>query len=654
MPDSQTLLLFLLLFLPLLVAFRWFGGGLRQATGANWTDERRFRELFEHSSDAIFVVESARQGYRFESLNPAALEMLASTEMSLAGRHFDELTKCDPDGLLASLLRNMSHRLEHASKIVMPVHYRDESSSGESYDIQLVHMVDDSGISHFLCFARDITAQLRYERELQQRAELEARLSGFMESAPGFFYTFVHGEDRSNSMPFASEGIEELFGLRPEQVEAHIAELNMRIHPDDLSAVFGAIARSVAEMSPYTVEFRAQHPQRGEIWVESRAKPVARDDGSVEWNGFMHDISTRKSMEHALRDGQLGLAEAQRIGQMGSWELDIASGDLSWSDQIYRIFEIDPAVFGASYEAFLNAIHPDDRAAVNRAYRESLTSRAPYSIDHRLQFPDGRIKYVRECCETHYDEAGNPHHSHGTVQDITAIKEAELKLKETQNKLRELVIDREKVREDERQRVAWEMHEELGQILSVIKMNLRSLRAGGGDKQLTDRKWGEVISLVDRSIKTMHDIVSDLRPTVLLHGIVPGLEWLVAEYGKHAGMSCHLKMHADHGDQPDEALTTLLFRLAEEAMEDAIRHPGVGEVWLDWCNDDEKILLSIRHDGEQGTLDLTGRYSLRLFGMQERITASGGKMRVTSNAQAMNVIEIEYIRTALRAELAAV
>jgi PAS domain S-box-containing protein len=143
---------------------------------------------------------------------------------------------------------------------------------------------------------------------------------------------------------------------------------------------------------------------------------------------LQEEIIERKQVEDALRKNRQTLTEAQRIAHIGSWELDHVDNDLSWSDEIFRIFEIDPEQFGATYEAFLNAVHPYDRAAVERTFTESLNNREPYKIEHRLLMPDGRVKYVLERCETHYADDGNPLYSLGTVQDITERKcmEAEL------------------------------------------------------------------------------------------------------------------------------------------------------------------------------------------------------------------------------------
>ncbi len=137
------------------------------------------------------------------------------------------------------------------------------------------------------------------------------------------------------------------------------------------------------------------------------------------------DISEHKRMHEELRASEARLKEAQRMALIGNWELNLINNELIWSEEIYRIFEIDPVGSDKIYEAFLNAVHPDDREAVDQAYTISLENRSPYEIIHRLLFPDGRIKHVHERCETIYDDAGRPLRSFGTVQDITARHQTE-------------------------------------------------------------------------------------------------------------------------------------------------------------------------------------------------------------------------------------
>lgn len=139
-------------------------------------------------------------------------------------------------------------------------------------------------------------------------------------------------------------------------------------------------------------------------------------------SGRARALKLAQDMTCELRKNEEQLKDAQRMARTGSWDLDSATNTLNWSDEIYRIFEISPASFGASYEAFLNAIHPEDRERVDGTFNDSIQNHIPYSIEHRLLFPDGRIKFVHEKGETFYDAEGLAIRSMGTVQDITEQK----------------------------------------------------------------------------------------------------------------------------------------------------------------------------------------------------------------------------------------
>ncbi|HEY6095404.1 MAG TPA: PAS domain S-box protein [Gallionellaceae bacterium] len=161
--------------------------------------------------------------------------------------------------------------------------------------------------------------------------------------------------------------------------------------------------------------------------VEVSASPILRDGKITGTVVAFSDISRQKADELALRNSRAQLQQAQHMAQLGSWELDLATNKLVWSDEIFRIFEIDASTFNATYEAFLNIVHPDDRERVNQAYVDSVAYRTPYHFEHRLLLGDGRIKHVLERGETIYDDNGHPLRSIGTVQDISeqkAIQEA--------------------------------------------------------------------------------------------------------------------------------------------------------------------------------------------------------------------------------------
>ncbi|HUX63114.1 PAS domain S-box protein [Sulfuricella sp.] len=182
------------------------------------------------------------------------------------------------------------------------------------------------------------------------------------------------------------------------------------------------------------LKFESVHVRKnGAVFpVESSVRAITIE-GERYFQAIIRDITERKRAESALRKSEALLKASQQMAHIGSWELDHRNAILFWSEENFRIFEVDPALFDASYEAFLDAVHPDDRAMVDKAYTDSLKNRTPYTIVHRLLFPDQRVKFVQEWCETQYDHEGRPIRSIGTTEDITERKQAEEALRRQKN-----------------------------------------------------------------------------------------------------------------------------------------------------------------------------------------------------------------------------
>jgi PAS domain S-box-containing protein len=157
------------------------------------------------------------------------------------------------------------------------------------------------------------------------------------------------------------------------------------------------------------------------------------------FNGLLKVLEQREaaltSNEERMGVAVQRMNEAQQIAQLGNWTLNLDDGALHWSEEIFRIFEINPNRFPATYESFLAGVHPDDREVVNKAYGDSLVNQSPYQVEHRLLMPDGRIKWVQERCHTDFDANGKPLLSKGTVQDITQRRETLRSLAESRDLL---------------------------------------------------------------------------------------------------------------------------------------------------------------------------------------------------------------------------
>ena len=255
----------------------------------------------------------------------------------------------------------------------------------------------------------DVTDRKTAEESARRTAEL---LRTVVAGAPVVMFAL----DREGLFTLSEGRALEKLGLRPGQMVGASALDAYRDVPGFEHAFRRALAGEQTVLASHvgSIEFEA-------VYAPS-LDAGGRIDGLI---GVAFDVSERKRAEHALRESETRLRQAQSIAAIGNWELDLATNHLWWSDEIYRIFEIDQSQFAASYDAFLDAIHPGDREAVNAAYTTSLQTGTPYRITHRLRPAGGRVKHVEERCETDFAPAGTPLRSRGTVQDVTLRVEAE-------------------------------------------------------------------------------------------------------------------------------------------------------------------------------------------------------------------------------------
>jgi PAS domain S-box-containing protein len=156
----------------------------------------------------------------------------------------------------------------------------------------------------FIATVRDITEQVRLKTALLQRAQLQEQVAAVAEAVPGFLFTLQVAPDGRARYPFASAGVETLFGLRPDEIRDAAAVLRARYHPEDLPREMACIQESARTLEPLRLEMRVQHPERGLLWIEVRSQPHRHSDGTVEWHGLMIDITERKRLVAALEESE--------------------------------------------------------------------------------------------------------------------------------------------------------------------------------------------------------------------------------------------------------------------------------------------------------------------------------------------------------------
>jgi signal transduction histidine kinase len=269
-----------------------------------------------------------------------------------------------------------------------------------------------------------------------------------------------------------------------------------------------AVVEQTRRSGAVVFEWRHKRPD-GTCW-DGEGHLMAFELGGRPLMQFtMQDITLRKQSEAVLQDSEARLKEAQRLARVGSWKRELPSNELSWTDEIFRIFEVDPAD-APTYKAFITRVHPDDRALVTSAYQRSFNARENYDLVHRLLMDDGRVKYVRVSGFTEFD-GDVALRSVGTVQDITEMHNAEEALKRLNEELELRVV--------ERTREMSVLNRELEAFAYSVSHDLRTpLRSIEGFASLLGEEFGATLTAEARtyvnrirsSSRRMGRLISDL------------------------------------------------------------------------------------------------------------------------------------------------
>ncbi|MDP2986284.1 ATP-binding protein [Hydrogenophaga sp.] len=287
-------------------------------------------------------------------------------------------------------------------------------------------------------------------------------------------------------------------------------DISTPLQPDGTSSLKkgAAYVRQAQQSGAVVFEWRHQRPDGSEWDGEGHLMGFELNGRSLV-QFTMQDITLRKRTEAALQESEARLKEAQRMARVGNWKRDLTTEELTWSDEIFRIFEVDPSV-KPSYKAFITRVHPEDRTLVTSTYQHSVDTREPYERVHRLLMPDGRVKHVRVAGFTEFD-GQRALSSVGTVQDITEVHTAEEALKRLNEELEQRVA--------ERTREMSVLNRELEAFAYSVSHDLRTpLRSIDGYASLLEEECGVLlnddgkayVNRIRTSSRRMGRLISDL------------------------------------------------------------------------------------------------------------------------------------------------
>ncbi len=208
------------------------------------------------------------------------------------------------------------------------------------------------------------------------------------------------------------------------------------IYPDEeLHAIFESV---VASVEPHSEWARPFHNYLGEqkrttYWNWTLAPVKGRDGKAVGLIMTLLDVTDRVLAEQTLRKSEERLQAAQQMAHLGNWDWNLQTGHVEWSDEMFRIFEVNPENFKGSFEAFLRTVHPDDRENVRDTFTNAMENTGRYSIDYRVVLPSGTEKFLHGQAQVTFDERGKAKLISGTTQDVTARMKAAEQLRQSES-----------------------------------------------------------------------------------------------------------------------------------------------------------------------------------------------------------------------------
>jgi PAS domain S-box-containing protein len=344
------------------------------------------------------------------------------------------------------------------------------------------------------------------EREQIVRLEL-AEVEFAYRIIADFTYDWEYWVNPDETIRYMSSSAERITGYTNQQFIDNPALRWEIIVPEDRGIWNRHYAEERRDPRFYEVQFRIRRKDGQIRWIEHACQPVRGPSGEF-WGLRVsnRDITPRKQAGEALRRSEQSLAEAQRIAHLGNWDWDIVTNELRWSDEVYRIFGLQPQEFGATYEAFLASVHPEDRNIVKKAVDESLADpHTRYSIEHRVIRQDGSERIVRERGEVIFDETGKPVRMIGTVHDITEFKRAEIASYRARREL--LRMERVSRMGELTASLAHELNQPLTAILSNARAALRFLQSD----RLDLGELRDILQDIANDDKRASDIIRSLR-----------------------------------------------------------------------------------------------------------------------------------------------
>lgn len=495
---------------------------------------------------------------------------------------------------------------------------------------------------------------MAYRKTVDLLSERERELTGFVENAP----VGIHWIAPDGTILWANKNEIGMLGYGEEEYAGHnIAELY--VDRDEAKDILGKLDANVP-LKDCAARLRHKDGSIRHVLISCHA--CRREDGRLAHSRcFMQDITDRMRAEDAkcelkqraaanarlvetsagrqtelleqrvqertaqLRESEARLNFSLRMSHTGGWDLDLVDHTAHRTLEHDRIFGYDELLPQWTYEMFLEHVLPEDRAEVDRRFREATAAQTDWSFECRIRRVDGEVRWIWAAGEHQCDETGQTRRMAGIVQDITDRKCAEQALNESKCRLRMAFEDRERLSRD--------LHDNIIQAIYAIGMQLETCQRLPRDdpKGVADRQLAHAIHGLNGVIRDVRGYITGPGPQGLHRpGLHAELASLVETMGATGTLRFRLKVDSWAVARLSPSKAEHALHIAREALSNSLRHSHARQAWLVLQGTDASVLLKICDDGVGFNPAAARQHAGGLQNMESRARQMGGRLEILS------------------------
>lgn len=421
--------------------------------------------------------------------------------------------------------------------------------------------------------------------------------------------------------------------------------LSPSIFDDEVIAYWKKNYSRALEGKSFILDSQAQSIAGGEKeYFETTFNPILVNNRVEGVACFARNITEARKNKEAIISSHRKLQTAQEIAKLGYWEFNLKKQKLYWSPEVYRIWELEEEDNDITMDRYIGSIHSFNRPGIDKFRIAAMEGKKHLDVQYRIQPKSGKIKWIREKGVLIKDNGAGEEYYEGTIQDITSQKEYENKILNINEKLRSLTSHLHNVQEQERINISREIHDELGQQLTGIKLDASWLKGHIKiDCPEKEERMNRLIENIDTTIENVRRIATTLRPGVLDDlGLEAAIEWLCSQFQEQTGIKCELETSTQRSGYSD-AINTAVYRIFQEALTNITRHAKATEVRTVLKEEGKSLDLLVIDNGTgiiNGNGNGSPKRSLGITGMKERAWMLDGTFSIKRRKEGGTIMSL--------------